>query len=120
MKLKLQLFICVICVSLLCVPASVAQKTAPQKTPRSHASISPETNALINDAIGIVCTQAKLDPQSSVAIDEMQARPSLPVQSPEAQAGAERAERLLPLAKALMISSLRQLTAEYGFNKSAR
>lgn len=115
MKLKSQFLVFVICVSLFFVPGSVAQKTT-----RSHASISPETNALINDAIGIVCTQAKLDPQSSVAIDEMQARPSLPVQSPEAQAGAERADRLLPLAKTLLISSLRQLTVEYGLNKSAR
>ena len=115
MKLKIQLFASALCISLLFVPDAVAQKTT-----RSHASITPETNALINNAIGVVCTQAKLDPQSSVAIDEMQARPSLPLQSPEAQAGAERAERLLPLAKSLMINSLRQLTAEYGFAKSAR
>ena len=115
MKSKIQLVICVVCVSLFLVPGSVAQKAT-----RSHASISPETNALITNAIGIVCTQAKLDPQSSVAIDDMQARPSLPVQSPEAQAGAERADRLLPLAKALMISSLRQLTVEYGLNKSPK
>lgn len=115
MKLKIQLFICVVFASLCFVPGSVAQKAT-----RSHASISPETNTLITNAIGVVCTQAKLDPQSSVAIDEMQARPSLPVQSPEAQAGAERADRLLPLAKALMISSLRQLTVEYGFDKSSK
>jgi len=115
MKLKIQLLICLICVSLLFVPGSVAQKPT-----RSHASISPETNALIDNAITVVCTQAKLDPQSSVAIDEMQARPSLPIQSPEAQAGAERAERLLPLAKSLVISSLRQLTVDYGFNKSPK
>lgn len=115
MKSKLQLFICVICVSLFFVPVSFAQKTS-----HSHASMSAETNALIDNAIGIVCTQAKLDPQSSIAIDEMQARPSLPIQSPEAQAGAERAQRLLPLAKTLMIDSLRQLVVEYGMDKSPR
>ena len=115
MKLKIQLLIGVICVSLLCVPVAITQKAS-----RSHASISPETNALINNAIGVVCTQAKLDPQSSIAIDDMQARPSLPLQSPEAQAGAERAQRLLPQAKALMISSLRQLVVEYGLDKSPR
>jgi predicted metallopeptidase len=82
--------------------------------------MSPETTALIDNAIGIVCTQAKLDPQSSVAIDDMQARPSLPLQSPEAQAGAERAQRLLPVAKSLMINSLRQLVVEYGLDKSPR
>src|SRR5205085_2464113 len=74
--------------------------------------------ALVENAIGIVCTQAKLDPLSSVAIDEMQARPSLPLQSPEAKAGADRAQRLLPVAKDLMIASLRQLVLEYGLDKS--
>ena len=114
MKFKIQLFICVICVSLF-GPVALAQKSS-----RSHASMSPETRGLIENAIGVVCTQAKLDPQSSIAIDDMQARPSLPLQSPEAQAGAERAQRLLPLAKALMISSLRQLVTEYGLDKSPR
>jgi hypothetical protein len=80
--------------------------------------MSPEAKALLDEAIGVVCTQAKLDPKSSVAIDEMQARPSLPLQSPEARAGADRAQRLLPLAKSLMIASLQQLATDYGFRKS--
>jgi hypothetical protein len=54
-----------------------------------------------------------LDPRSSLAIDDMQARPSLPVQTPEARAGAARAQRLLPLAKNLVISSLKQLVIDY-------
>jgi len=82
--------------------------------------MSAESKALLEDAIGVVCTQAKLDPKSSIAIDEMQARPSLPVTSPDARAGAERAQRLLPVAKSLVISSLRQLTTEYGFQKSPK
>jgi hypothetical protein len=82
--------------------------------------MSPEAKALVEDAIGVVCIQAKLDPKSSVAIDEMQARPSLPVHSPEARSGAERAQRLLPLAKTLVITALRQLSIEYGFQKSPR
>ena len=80
--------------------------------------MSAEAKALLEDAIGVVCTQAKLDPKSSIAIDEMQARPSLPVQSPEARAGGERAQKLLPIAKSLVLSSLRQLANEYGFQKS--
>ena len=52
---------------------------------RVRATMSPEAKALVEDAIGVVCTQAKLDPKSSVAIDEMQARPSLPIHSPEAR-----------------------------------
>jgi hypothetical protein len=82
--------------------------------------MSAEAKALLEQAIGVVCTQAKLDPISSVAIDEMQSRPSLPVHSPEARAGAERAQRLLPRAKELAVTSLRQLTVEYGLEKSPR
>ena len=108
---------------LLCLSTAVAQ-TKPTK-PGSHStrvrpSMSAESKALLEDAIGVVCTQAKLDPKSSIAIDEMQARPSLPVTSPDARAGAERAQRLLPVAKSLVISSLRQLTTEYGFQKSPK
>jgi hypothetical protein len=82
--------------------------------------MSAEAKELLESAIGIVCTQAKLDPKSSIAIDEMQARPSLPVHSTEARAGAERAQRLLPLAKSLVIASLRQLATEYSFQKSPK
>ena len=108
---------------LLCLPTAVAQ-TKPTK-PGSHStrvrpSMSAEAKAVLEDAIGVVCTQAKLDPKSSIAIDEMQARPSLPVTSPDARAGAERAQRLLPTAKNLVISSLRQLSIEYGFQKSPK
>ena len=108
---------------LICVLVALAAVVAGQKgshPSRVRSSMTPEARALVDDAIGIVCTQAKLDPQSSVAIDEMQAKPSLPVQSPEAKAGAERAQRLLPAAKSLTLSSLRQLAVEYGLNKSPR
>jgi hypothetical protein len=107
----------------VCLATALAQ-TKPDKTDshftRVRPSMSAESKALVEEAIGVVCTQAKLDPISSVAIDEMQARPSLPVQSPEARAGAERAQRLLPLAKSLVITSLRQLANEYGLQKTAR
>ena len=119
MKSRIQFFVRIVCVALLCASFVTPQKSG-SRSPRSHASISPETDALIDDAIGIVCTQAKLDPQSSVPIDDMQARPSLPLQSPEAQAGADRAQRLLPLAKNLMLTALRQVVVEYGLDKSPR
>lgn len=111
--------LCVKCL-LLCVCFSnvVAQTKPSSHTSRARASMSPEAKALLEEAIGVVCTQAKLDPKSSVAIDDMQARPSLPLQSPEARAGAERAQRLLPLTKSLMIASLQQLATEYNFQKS--
>ena len=100
-------------VVLISFGAAVAQT----KPSRAHA-LSPEAKALLEQAIGVVCTQAKLDPKSSIAIDEMQARPSLPLHSPDAKAGAERANRLLPIAKALVINSLQQLSSEYGFQTS--
>lgn len=102
--------------------AALAQKPAKTEShsTRTLPAMSAEAKALLEEAIGVVCTQAKLDPKSSVAIDEMQARPSLPVHSPEARAGADRAQRLLPLAKNLVIASLRQLSTEYGFEKSAK
>lgn len=103
---------------LLCFTVTIGQTKPSSHSTRTRGSMSPEARALLDEAIGIVCTQAKLDPRSSVAIDEMQARPSLPLQSPEARAGAERAQRLLPLTKSLMIASLQQLATEYGFRKS--
>jgi hypothetical protein len=110
--------------SLLClfVACSLAfpQTKSGSHSSRKPASMSAEAKALVEEAIGVVCTQAKLDPQSSVAIDEMQARPSLPIHSPEARAGAERAQRLLPLARSLVVKSLRQLAAEYDLHKSPK
>jgi hypothetical protein len=100
--------------------ASFGVAFAQSKPTRAHASMSPEATALLEQAIAIVCTQTKLDPVSSTPIDEMQARPSLPIQSPEAKAGAERAQRLLPVAKELVISALRQLSTDYGFQKSRK
>lgn len=115
MKFKL----CVICVSLCLASSSFAQRSGSHPS-RVRTPMTPEAKALVDNAIGVVCTQAKLDPQGSTAIDVMQAKPSLPIQSPEAKAGAERAQRLLPDAKALAISSLNQLAVEYGLNKSPR
>lgn len=113
-----------IVVAFALLSAGAFAQTRPNKTEshstRARPSMSAEAKELVEEAIGVVCTQAKLDPASSVAIDEMQARPSLPVQSPEARAGAERAQRLLPVAKSLVITSLQQLATEYGFQKSGR
>jgi len=115
-------YLLLILLAFACSSAAFAQKTNKpgSHSTRSRAAMSAEAKALVEQAIGVVCTQAKLDPESSVAIDEMQNRPSLPVRSPEARAGAERAERLLPVAKDLVVTSLRQLTIEYGFNNSPK
>jgi hypothetical protein len=105
----------------LCLPS--AGQTGKNEKTGSHSSrslggMTPGARALVEEATGRVCTEAKMDPRSSMAIDDMQARPSLPVQTPEARAGAVRAQRLLPLAKNLVIDALKQLVIDYGFQNS--
>ncbi len=108
---------------LFCLSFSAsAQKRQTNRTGSHSVRPRPSMNAadrsLVEEAMGVVCTEGKLDPKGSMPIDEMQARPSLPVQSSEAISGAQRAERLLPVAKDLVVSSLRQLVTEYGLQKS--
>ena len=91
-----------------------------QQTSHTRSGLSPEARETINLASGIVCKERILDPKGSVPIDDMQARPSLPVESPEAVAGAQRAQRLLPLTKLLVADALRQLTRDYNLNRSRR
>jgi hypothetical protein len=87
-------------------------------TSHSRESLSPEAREMMELASGIVCKERIKDPKGSVAIDDMQGRPSLPVRSPEAVAGAQRAQRLLPIAKGLVVVSLRRLAKDYSFSKS--
>ena len=97
-----------------------AQNGRPQKntTQSSHVreTLSPDALELVERAINVACLERRRDPQGSVPIDDMQGRPSLPVRSAEAVEGAERAQRLLPVAKALVIESLNQLAKEYKFS----
>ena len=94
-----------------------AQKRKPRNVPRtSHTRdlLSAETREIISLASEVVCKERLADPKGSVPIDDMQARPSLPITSPEAVAGAKRAQRLLPTAKNLVEVSLRRLVTEYN------
>src|ERR1043166_6192354 len=85
----LTLRLCVNCLLLVfLISAPTFAQHPGSRTSRAHPTMSAEAKALLDEAIGVVCTQAKLDPKSSIAIDEMQARPSLPLQSPEARADA--------------------------------
>src|SRR5215813_3972083 len=97
-----------------------AQTRRTRNESHSQPVLSPAERELINQAMDVVCTERKTDPKGSVPIDEMQARPSLPVRSPEAQEGAERAQRLLPVAKTLVIRSLRNLAQDYKLNERQR
>ena len=113
-------YILALFVIFVCLAGTFGQTKSGSHSSRKPPSMSVETKALVEEAIGIVCTQAKLDPKSSLAIDEMQARPSLPIHSPEAREGAERAQRLLAVTKNLVVASLRQLAADYGVDKSPK
>ena len=102
-----------------------AQKRAkrrPQRnvslTSHSRELLSPEAREMVELASAVVCKERTRDPKGSVPIDDMQGRPSLPVRSPEAVAGAKRAQRLLPIAKALVVTSLRRLAKDYDFRNS--
>jgi hypothetical protein len=71
---------------------------------------------MVDLATVVVCKERTRDPKGSVPIDDMQGRPSLPVQSLEAVAGAQRAQRLLPIARELVVASLQQLARDYNLN----
>src|SRR5437868_1392758 len=98
-------------------PASFAQTSRPSRNgAHSGSTREPFTAAdrrLVERAIGATCTERIRDPQGSVPIDEMQSRPSLPVNNPDAVAGAHRAERLLPVTRKLVIDAIMQLAKEY-------
>jgi hypothetical protein len=103
-------------------PSALAQKqkkTAPgtqatAQAARSHEMAPPVEPEMIERAMSAVCVEREADPLGSVPIDEMQARPSLPIGHTDTVAGARRAERLLPIARELTINALRQLAEEYA------
>jgi hypothetical protein len=104
---------------------ALAQKRKKQPSPgdrtftsHSRDSLSAEAREMVELASAVVCKERIRDPKGSVPIDDMQARPSLPVGSPEAVAGAKRAQRLLPTAKSLVVTSLRRLAKDYDFYNS--
>lgn len=77
------------------------------------AQASSNGGGIVERAMKAVCFERVADPLGSVPIDEMQARPSLPLRDPAAQAGARRAERLLPIAKQNAIAAITKLAHEY-------
>ncbi|PYS47622.1 MAG: hypothetical protein DMF68_15565 [Acidobacteria bacterium] len=97
-----------------------AQDDSPWKGGTPPAPVSPretplpESQDIVERAIGAVCQERERDPLGSVPIDVMQAKPSLPLSHPDAVAGLRRAERLLPAAKELVVAALRDLSNEYN------
>ena len=109
LRLSIALLLCIIHV------ASLAQ------TPRrndAHSKTSRDTftaadRRLVERAIGATCAERVRDPLGSMPIDEMQSRPSLAVNNPEAVAGAHRADRLLPATRQLVADAIIELAKEY-------
>jgi hypothetical protein len=81
-----------------------AQRRTQRKAQTSHSSnvLSPEARETVELASGVICKERAVDPKGSVPIDDMQARPSLPIDNPDAVAGAKRAQGLLPVTKELV------------------
>lgn len=82
---------------------------------RVRETMTAEDLEMLERAIDVVCLERKRDSQGSATIDDMQGRPSLPVNSPEAIAGGRRAQRILPAARSLVVKALTELAVEYRF-----
>ena len=112
-------FILSIAVLAAVVPFAISSRA--QTKPRrsgAHSTtarevFTPADRAIVERAIGVTCAERVRDPLGSMAIDEMQTRPSLPVSNPDAQAGARRAERLLPATRRLVANALVELAKDY-------
>ncbi len=111
---------------LLCVLTTVSLAQTSRRI-GAHSTPPPESftsadRRVVERAIGETCTERIRDPFGSMPIDEMQARPSLPVNDPDAVAGARRAERLLPTTRKLVVSAILQIAREYELydNPAAR
>ena len=85
----------------------------------ARESFTPADRRLVESAIGATCTERISDPQGSTPIDQMQARPSLPVNDPAAVAGTRRAERLLPITRKLVAEAIVQLAKDYDLYQSS-
>ena len=109
-------------IQLVVAPVSIAQRQPSRNGAHSTTTREPFSAAdrrIVERAIGATCTERVRDPSGSVPIDEMQARPSLPVSNPEAVAGQHRAERLLPATRNLVVNAIIQLAKEYDLYGSA-
>jgi len=102
------------------VYSSTALSSAQTRPRRSDAhSISarevftPADRRTVERAVGATCAERIRDPLGSTPIDEMQARPSLPVAHPDAVAGLRRAERVLPTTRRLVAAAIVQMAKEY-------
>jgi hypothetical protein len=95
-------------------PLAQAQKRNGAHSASPRDTFTASDRRLVERAIGATCAERIRDPLGSMPIDEMQARPSLPVNNPAAVIGAQRAERLLPMTRKLVANTIIELAREYG------
>lgn len=102
--------------------STAAQRRSSRKAQTSHSStvLSPEARETVELASGVICKERAVDPKGSIPIDDMQARPSLPLDNPDAVARAKRAQLLLPVTRELVTAALRQLVRDYNLAGSRR
>jgi hypothetical protein len=115
------LFIALLAFAVQFTTSSGAQ-TRPRRSGAHSVSapvFTPADRRLVERAIGQTCAERIRDPFGSMPIDEMQARPSLPVAHPDAQAGLRRAERVLPTTRRLVAATIVQLAKEYDLYDTA-
>src|SRR2546425_5534012 len=121
-KRKSLLLSVLLLIQLVVAPVSIAQRQPSRNGAHSTTTREPFSAAdrrVVERAIGATCAERVRDPSGSVPIDEMQARPSLPVSNPEAVSGQHRAERLLPATRKLVVNAIIQLAKEYDLYGSA-
>ena len=122
LKYRGPILLIVLAICLSAVGAFAKNKQRQSKRSGSHSSpretLSSGDRETVEQAIGVVCSDRVLDARGSMPIDDMQKRPSLPLQAPEVVRGAARAQRLLPVAKDLVIAKLRQLSVVYKVDRA--
>src|SRR5437660_9335840 len=117
----------ILLVTTLAFLANFGESSRAQTRPKRSGAHSVKTRepftaadrSLVERAIGAACAERVRDPLGSTPIDEMQARPSLPVNDPQALAGAQRAERLLPATRQLAAAVTIRLSRQYDLYGTA-
>lgn len=127
LPLSPRLLVFILSLAVLASAVHFATSSRAQTQPRrsgAHSAaarevFTPADRALVERAIGVTCAERVRDPLGSVPIDEMQTRPSLPVNNPDALEGERRAERLLPMTKRLVANAIVQLAKDYDLYTAA-
>lgn len=122
--LRISVFAVLIALGSVAVQFAPSSRAQNRQQSGAHSTVPKESftaadRRLVERAIGATCAERIRDPLGSTPIDEMQARPSLPVSNPEAVAGARRAENLLPTTRTLVSNAIIKLAKEYDLYGTA-